>query len=79
MLPGLTELAESYIQLPAISPNLRNLKGLTDIAKTPVVANAAGLALYGLRYPRETIWGQPPNWSLGGVFKVLFSWLGGDR
>ncbi len=79
MMPGMSELAETALQLPVIKTNLRQINGLTDIAPAPLSAGAVGLALYGLRNPVDTRWGEAGGRSIFSIFQKAFNWLGGDR
>jgi len=79
MMPGISEIAETYLQLPIIPGKLRTISGLTDIAPAPVCAAATGLALYGIRYPVECEWGERVRGSILTYLRGLFTWFGGDR
>lgn len=79
LLSGTAELAEKYLGIPVIDGNLRNISGLTDIAPVPLSATAVGLALYGLRYPRELVWTASGQWRFISLTRSAFSWLGGDQ
>jgi cell division protein FtsA len=79
LLPGTSEIAEKHLQLPMIRGNLRNITGMTDLAPVPLQAAAVGLALYGLKYPVNRVWGQGNQGSFTYLTKKLFNWLGGDQ
>ena len=47
LLPGMTEMAEEVIGLPARLGIPRGVGGLMDVVKSPIYATAVGLVLYG--------------------------------
>ena len=75
LLPGLPELVESVLDLPARRGAPRGIGGLVDVVRSPEYSTGVGLVLYGARgaemTTRETAPVQGP-----GMFRRMRGWLG---
>ena len=49
LLEGVTEIAESVLNLPTRLGKPRGIKGLVDVVNNPMYATGVGLVLYGAR------------------------------
>ncbi|HEU5059979.1 MAG TPA: cell division protein FtsA [Kofleriaceae bacterium] len=75
ILPGLPELAESVLELPARRGAPRGIGGLVDVVRSPEYATGVGLVLYGAR--GEKLGTTPTEAERErGVFRRMKSWLG---
>jgi cell division protein FtsA len=75
ILPGLPELAESVLELPARRGAPRGIGGLVDVVRSPEYATGVGLVLYGAR--GEKLGTTPTEAERDrGVFRRMKSWLG---
>lgn len=50
LLPGIIEIAEEVLEMPARLGIPRGVGGLMDVVKSPIYATAVGLVLYGAKY-----------------------------
>ena len=75
LLPGLPELVESVLELPARRGAPRGIGGLVDVVRSPEYSTGVGLVLYGARgaqlMSRES---APPRDA--GMFRRMRSWIG---
>ena len=75
LLPGLPELAEEVLGLPARRGAPRGIGGLVDVVRSPEYSTGVGLVLYGARgaemIPRETAPVRD-----GSVLRRMRSWIG---
>src|SRR6266545_573918 len=75
LLPGLPELVESVLDLPARRGAPRGIGGLVDVVRSPEYSTGVGLVLYGARgaqlMSRES---APPRDA--GMFRRMRSWIG---
>jgi cell division protein FtsA len=75
ILPGLPELAESVLNLPARRGAPRGIGGLVDVVRSPEYATGVGLVLYGAR--GEKLGATPVEAERDrGMFRKMKSWLG---
>jgi cell division protein FtsA len=75
LLPGLPELAESVLGLPARRGNPRGIGGLTDVVRSPEYSTGVGLVLYGARGTEMTSRETAPVRE-AGMFRRMRSWIG---
>jgi cell division protein FtsA len=75
LMPGLPELVESVLGLPARRGAPRGIGGLVDVVRSPEYSTGVGLVLYGARgaemIPRET---APVR--EGSVLRRMRGWIG---
>ncbi|HTE50244.1 MAG TPA: cell division protein FtsA [Kofleriaceae bacterium] len=75
LMPGLPELLESVLDLPARRGAPRGIGGLVDVVRSPEYSTGVGLVLYGARgaemVSRETVPAQG-----SGMIRRVRSWLG---
>jgi cell division protein FtsA len=75
ILPGLPELGESVLELPARRGAPRGIGGLVDVVRSPEYATGVGLVLYGAR--GEKLGTTPVEAERDrGMFRRMKSWLG---
>ncbi len=75
LMPGLPELVESVLDLPARRGAPRGIGGLVDVVRSPEYSTGVGLVLYGARgaemVTRDSAPVQGP-----GMFRRVRGWLG---
>ncbi len=76
-LAGIREHAEAQFQTRVIPGSLRDIGGLKDIAPCSASALAVGLAIYGLRHPRQEFPIPQSRFSFMDGLKRCFNWFGG--
>ncbi|HKE19521.1 MAG TPA: cell division protein FtsA [Kofleriaceae bacterium] len=75
LLPGMPELVESVLGLPARRGAPRGIGGLVDVVRSPEYSTGVGLVLYGAR-GTEMIQREAAPVREAGMFRRVRSWFG---
>ncbi|HWM87777.1 MAG TPA: cell division protein FtsA, partial [Kofleriaceae bacterium] len=75
LMPGLPDLVESVLGLPARRGAPRGIGGLVDVVRSPEYSTGVGLVLYGARGTELTSRESAPVRE-GSVFRRMRSWIG---
>ena len=77
-VPGLTELAEHIMQIPARLGSPCDIVGIEDVVQTPAFSTAVGLLQHGVHYTKPAKSGVAPSSfaaDLPSMFTKMKSWI----
>jgi cell division protein FtsA len=75
LLPGMIEMAEEVLGMPARLGLPMHVHGLTDVIASPIYATGVGLVLYGMKRQDKNFFRMRENNVLGKVKGRMADWL----
>jgi cell division protein FtsA len=75
LLPGMIEMAEEVLGMPARLGLPMHVSGLTDVIASPIYATGVGLVLYGIKRQDKNFFRIRENNMLGKVKGRMADWL----
>jgi cell division protein FtsA len=75
LLPGMIEMAEEVLGMPARQGVPMHVHGLTDVISSPIYATGAGLVLYGMKRQDKNFFRIRENNVFGKVKGRMTEWL----
>ncbi|HEX2385687.1 MAG TPA: cell division protein FtsA [Candidatus Binatia bacterium] len=75
LLPGMIEMAEEVLGMPARLGLPMHVSGLTDVISSPIYATGVGLVLYGIKRQDKNFFRIRENNMLGKVKGRMADWL----